>query len=73
VWRVIARVQHYFCCAMLTTLRDELFANDFAHNLKLLQKYPPIGVMMFGVMCVCVCYRKWFRSIRTAPRGDGIA
>jgi TBC1 domain family member 13 len=32
----------FFCCAMLSAVRDQLFLNDFASNLKLLQKYPPI-------------------------------
>jgi len=30
----------YVCCAMLVLVRDELLANEFADNLKLLQNYP---------------------------------
>jgi hypothetical protein len=32
----------FFCLAMISAVRDQLFLNDFAANLKLLQKYPPI-------------------------------
>ena len=31
-----------FCCAMICQVRDQLFLADFASNLKLLQRYPPI-------------------------------
>lgn len=34
----------YCCLAMLICVRDQLFEGDFADNLKLLQKYPPIDV-----------------------------
>eukprot|EP01120_Amphizonella_sp_Union-15-10_P002986 TRINITY_DN13288_c0_g1_i1.p1 TRINITY_DN13288_c0_g1~~TRINITY_DN13288_c0_g1_i1.p1 ORF type:complete len:373 (+),score=62.57 TRINITY_DN13288_c0_g1_i1:104-1222(+) len=30
----------YICCAMLITVRDELFMGNFADNLKLLQNFP---------------------------------
>ncbi len=32
------------CVAMLIAAREQLLAGDFASNLKLLQRYPPIDV-----------------------------
>jgi len=32
------------CCAMIIHVRGELLSSDFAHNMKLLQNYPPIDV-----------------------------
>eukprot|EP00743_Colponemidia_sp_Colp-15_P004322 GILK01004662.1.p1 GENE.GILK01004662.1~~GILK01004662.1.p1 ORF type:complete len:427 (-),score=50.89 GILK01004662.1:40-1275(-) len=31
----------YFCCAMIITVRGQLFEGDFADNMHLLQRYPP--------------------------------
>lgn len=34
----------YVCCAMIVLVRDEILDNDFEHNVKLLQNFPPIDV-----------------------------
>ncbi|XP_037081274.1 TBC1 domain family member 13-like [Pollicipes pollicipes] len=32
------------CCAMMVLIRDQLMSGDFAHNMKLLQSYPPVEI-----------------------------
>eukprot|EP00297_Palpitomonas_bilix_P006990 CAMPEP_0113905660 /NCGR_PEP_ID=MMETSP0780_2-20120614/24186_1 /TAXON_ID=652834 /ORGANISM="Palpitomonas bilix" /LENGTH=386 /DNA_ID=CAMNT_0000899915 /DNA_START=238 /DNA_END=1398 /DNA_ORIENTATION=+ /assembly_acc=CAM_ASM_000599 len=34
----------YFCTAMIINVRNEILSSDFATNLKMLQKYPPMDV-----------------------------
>lgn len=34
----------YVCCAMIILVRDEILSNDFEHNVKLLQNFPPIDI-----------------------------
>ncbi|GAB4814178.1 hypothetical protein N2152v2_001224 [Parachlorella kessleri] len=34
------------CCAMLLHVREELMQGDFAANMKLLQRYPPVDVLV---------------------------
>lgn len=34
----------YVCCAMILMLRDQLLANDFEHNVKLLQNFPSTDI-----------------------------
>ncbi|XP_043214609.1 TBC1 domain family member 13-like isoform X2 [Amphibalanus amphitrite] len=32
------------CCAMMIQVREQLMSGDFAHNMKLLQNYPPLEI-----------------------------
>jgi hypothetical protein len=34
----------YVCCAMIIHVREDVLRQDFPHNMKLLQKFPPVDV-----------------------------